>query len=256
MRSLEILAVDIGNTSVTFGHFSKGRLIKTARMYTSGVYILAAAVGGAETLLRRFPLGKIHEAVIASVVPQASRRFLGICRRLGLKASLIGRDLTVPIKNKARYPRQVGVDRLVNALYAFHKYHRPAVVVDFGTAITFDVVSAKGEYLGGVIAPGIEISLEALYQETALLPRIRLAKPKRVIGRDTVESIRSGCAYGLGGLCDRILEEIVTSLHSKPLVIATGGYARFMKNYCRRFKRVDPVLTLKGIYLTRLQTVD
>lgn len=245
MRPLEILAVDIGNTSITFGHFSKGRLRKTARISTPGVE-------KSVKLLKRFPLEKIQEVVVASVVPQASKQFRGICRRLGLKTSRIGKDLDVPIKNRARYPRQVGVDRLVNALYAFHKFHRPAVVVDFGTAITFDVVSGKGEYLGGVIAPGIEISLEALYQKTALLPRIRLAKPKGVVGRDTVESIRSGCAYGIGGLCDRILEKIAVQLGSEPLVIATGGYAKFMKNYCRRFKRLDPALTLKGIYLTRL----
>jgi type III pantothenate kinase len=156
----------------------------------------------------------------------------------------------VPIINRYRTPREVGVDRLVNALAAHRRYRRAVIVIDFGTAITFDFVSKKGEYLGGVIAPGIETSLEALFQKTALLPRIRMAKPRSVMGRDTVESIRAGCAYGIGGLCDRVVEEIRRHYRSKPLVIATGGYARFMRRYSRSIQKIDGCLTLHGIYQT------
>ena len=108
----------------------------------------------------------------------------------------------------------------------------------------------KGDYLGGVIAPGIEISLEALFQKTALLPKIRLAHPEGIIGKDTVESIRAGCSYGIGGLCDRVVDEIKKQLSLRPLVIATGGYAKFMSKYCKRIQKIDPDLVLRGIYYT------
>ncbi len=245
-KSAEIIAVDIGNTSVLFGHLSGGRLKKACRLSTADVRTRAVGM-----LKKNFPLKRIESVVIASVVPSAGntlRKLIPL--KLGLKTFLIGKDLSVPIHNKYKDPRQVGIDRLMNALAVFHEYRRAAIVVDFGTAITFDVVSKKGEYLGGVIAPGIEISLEALFQKTALLPRIRLAHPKNVVGRDTVESIRSGCTFGIGGLCDEIIEQIGLSQRVKPLVVATGGYAEFMSRYCQKIAKIEPNLTLKGIWIT------
>jgi type III pantothenate kinase len=200
---------------------------------------------------RAFDLRTVDAVILASVVPAAANALSREIRvKLGLRCLLIGKDIGVPIINLYRKPRQVGVDRLVNALAAHRRYRRAAIVIDFGTAITFDVVSRKGEYLGGVIAPGIEISLEALFQRTALLPRMRMAKPRSVMGRDTVESIRAGCAYGIGGLCDRIVEEIRAHYRFKPLVIATGGYARFMRQYSRSIQKIDDWLTLHGVYQT------
>ncbi len=241
-----ILAIDVGNSSILLAFFSGNRLVKTARIPTRGYKnrICTAA-------RRNFPLKRIDSAVIASVVPSVDR-FLKkeLSRKLALRTLVIGRDLKAPIVNRYRNPRQVGMDRLMNAVAVFEKYKKEAIVIDFGTAITFDVVSRQGEYLGGVIAPGIEISLEALFQQTALLPRIRLSHPRSVLGADTVESIRAGCSFGIGGLCDRIVEIIKKYRQFNPVVIATGGYAPFMSRYCRSIRKIEPHLTLRGILLS------
>ena len=161
----DILAVDIGNTSVFFAHFSGQRIKKSCRIATHSLNINTLVM-----LKKKLFLQDIRTAVIASVVPQAThllQREIG--KKLGLKTYTIGKDFDAPIINRYKNPRQVGVDRLVNAAAAFDRYHRDAIVIDFGTAITFDIVSKKGEYLGGVIATGIEITLEALNQKTALL---------------------------------------------------------------------------------------
>ncbi len=242
----EVLTVDIGNTSAFFVYFSGQKIKKFCRIPTAALD--SSAIG---LIQKKFSIKRIQTVVIASVVPWAGL-FLRkeIPRRLGLKTYLIGKDLAAPIVNRYKSPKQVGVDRLANAVAAYHRYHRDIIVIDFGTAITFDVVSRKGEYLGGVIAPGIEISLEALYQKTALLPKIRLSHPKHLIGRDTAESIRVGCSTGIGGLCDRIVERVSKRYFLKPLVIATGGYAYFMRRYCESIHKIEPTLTVRGILLS------
>lgn len=241
-----VLAVDVGNTSVLCALFKNGAIAKRRRMETRSV-----SLKDLRSLAAAFSLTKGDEIVIASVVPRVGR-FMAIQmrRKLGLKTALIGRDLTAPVVNRYRDPGQVGVDRLMNAVAAYDRYPRASIVVDFGTAITLDVISRRGEYLGGVIAPGIELSLEALFQKTALLPKIRLAKPGRVVGKDTVESIRSGCAWGIGGLVDRLVEQIQKEQKERFFVIATGGYAEFMRAYCRSIQKIEPDLTLRGIFLT------
>lgn len=242
------IAVDIGNTSALFAAYKGKKIAKTLRLATGFVATPKALPVIAEW-------AKVcGTAVIASVVPSASLFLRKMLPKEGIRTLVIGRDLQVPILNRYKNPKQVGADRLVNAVAAHELYHRDAIVIDFGTAITFDVVSKKGEYLGGVIAPGIEISLEALFQKTALLPKIRLAHPKNVVGRDTIESIRSGCTFGIGGLCDRVVEEIRHRHRMDPIVIATGGYAKFMAKYCRSIDKVDPNLTLTGIRLTFQKT--
>lgn len=240
---MEIIAADIGNTSTLFGYFNGRRLKKKVRVSTAHLKTQAM-----RALRNHFPLKRVEALVVASVVPQAGQYLRkAVPQKLKLPAFLIGLDIPVPIKNKYRNPRQVGIDRLMNALAGFQKYQRSLIIVDFGTAITFDVVSKKGEYRGGVIAPGIEISIEALYQKTALLPRIKLARPGSILGRTTTESIQSGCTYGIGGLCDRIIHEIETQLRFRPFILATGGYASFMSKYCHRLRTIDPDLTLKGV---------
>ncbi len=190
--------------------------------------------------------------VIASVVPSASAELKKTASRLGIPSFLVGKDFQVPIANRYKNPRQVGIDRLLNAFAAYKIHQRALIIIDFGTAITFDIISGKGEYLGGIIAPGIEISLEALFQKTALLPRIQLQHPRALIARDTVESIRVGCSVGIGGLCDRIVEKLGRDRLRKPLVIATGGYAGFMRRYCHSIASIDDQLVLKGIVWTYL----
>ena len=241
-----ILAVDVGNTSVLFVYCLGSKFKKTHRIPTASLNAKKIA-----SLKKIFPLKKINAVVIASVVPQAGNLLSKeIAKKFSVRTYLIGKDFNPPIINRYKNPKQVGVDRLVNAAEAFDRHHRDVIVMDFGTAITFDIVSKKGEYLGGVIAPGIEVSLEALYQKTALLPKIRLAHPLNLIGRDTVESIRVGCSVGIGGLCDRLVERIKGRYGLKPLVIATGGYAGFMRRYCQSIDSIDTLLTIKGILLS------
>lgn len=243
---MRFVAVDIGNTSIEFALFQGKRIVKSTRLRTHRF-----TARDLNSALNSLQLRTDDAFVLASVVPAANKRLLS---RLSKKhrCYLIGRDIAAPIKNLYRNPRQVGADRLMSATAIYCEYQRAGIGIDFGTAITFDVVTGNGEYLGGVIAPGIEISLEALFKKTALLPQIRLEHPKGVLGKDTIASIRSGCAYGIGGLCDRLVREIATACFAgkKPLVIATGGYASFMKRYCHSFHKIDPALVLKGIYYT------
>ncbi len=243
---MKILAVDIGNTSTLAAIVADGRIGKTYRCTTNDL-----SDNAIKKLAKKVSVKNIEAAVIASVVPSRGSFFKeSLTKTFGVKTYLIGKDFLAPIKNRYVNPKQVGIDRLMNAIAAFERYHREVIVIDFGTAITFDVVSKKGEYLGGVIAPGIEISLEALYERTALLPKIKLAHPKNIIGKDTVESIRVGCAVGIGGLCDRVITSIKSRYHMRPIIIATGGYAAFMRKYCNSIDLIDPNLTIKGIYLS------
>ena len=244
-----ILVIDIGNTSTSFGYFKNGRLKKTCRLKVSGRP--RGAPLRLQKLKKNFPIGEIETAVIASVVPDATRDLKkAIFKQLGLKSLEAGIDFPIPIKNCYKKPKQVGIDRLINAAAGFHQFKKDLIIIDFGTAITFDVVTKNGAYLGGVIAPGIEISLEALYRKTALLPKIRLTHSKNIIGKNTVESIRIGCSFGIAGLCERIVHEIKKDLQIKPLVIATGGYANFVSKYLRIIDRVEPHLILNGLLLS------
>jgi type III pantothenate kinase len=146
-------------------------------------------------------------------------------------------------------PREIGADRLVNAVAAFERFGTACVVVDFGTAITFDPVSANGEYLGGLIAPGVEISLEALTERAAKLPKVDLAAPREVIGKSTVEALRSGVIYGFAGLVDGILGRITQELGPDVQTIATGGQAHVIVPFCDRVTQIDDLLTLTGLRL-------
>lgn len=245
MSASKLVLIDVGNTSVEFALADGWRIQKSVRLSTAATPTKAAAL-----LKRHFPLNKVEAAVIASVVPSATASLKKVLKRLGVRTRVVGRDLKAPIANRYKKPRQVGIDRLMNAVALKARHKGPGIVIDFGTAVTFDVVSKKGEYLGGVIAPGIEISIEALYKKTALLPKIRLSRPSGILGRSTEESIRSGCAYGIGGLCDRIIEEIRKKIGPKAVVAATGGHAPFMAHYCRSIEKIYPRLVLEGILTT------
>ena len=240
-----LIAMDIGNTSIHFARYSGTKWQTPIRVSTKDFKKVP------ERLKSILPKDKNVCVVIASVVPNAGKYLAKVIpQKLGVETRLIGPQFPVPIKNLYKNPRQVGIDRLLNGLAAFNKVRGAVIVIDFGTAITFDVVSKKGEYLGGVIAPGIEISLEALFQKTALLPNIRLQHPQNLIGKDTIESIRVGCSVGIGGLCDRVVEEIQKRYRFRAKVMATGGYAQFMSRYCKHIDAIDPHLIFKGIELT------
>ena len=238
-----LLAVDIGNTFITLGAFRDRRLVKRATLPTKSKAHLRG--------LKNFISGNIIEAaIICSVVPKATAQIAkDITASLGKRPLIIGKDISVPVKNLYRKPKQVGQDRLVNAYAGIRLYKAPLVAVDFGTAITFDVVSKKGGYLGGMIIPGLGISLDALKRRTALLPAVKLKRPEEFIGKDTRNSMLSGIIYGFAALTDDLVMRIKNKIGRKAQIIGTGGNINLIKPYCRRIDKIDPDLTLKGLRL-------
>ncbi len=240
-RSIKmILAVDIGNTHITFGVFQGSKIIKRFNIPTKG-YSLKRLKNS---------LGKIviDDTVICSVVPDVSKILeKGLRRWLGRRLYIIGKDINVPIRNLYRKPKQVGQDRLVNAYAGVTLYGAPLIVVDFGTAVTFDVISKNKEYLGGMILPGLSISLDALTQRTALLPKIKLSKPKEFIGRDTKDSMLSGVVYGFSALADVLTKRIKDKIGKTAKVIGTGGNINLIARFSQQISKIDKDLTLKGL---------
>ncbi|MFH0771613.1 MAG: type III pantothenate kinase [Candidatus Omnitrophota bacterium] len=237
------LAIDIGNTSVSFGIFKGKRLAYSWKASTGQILANKAFV------LKNSK--EIDAAIISSVVPKAAPIVKNVIKnKLGIRPLVLGKDLTAPIKNLYRFPKQVGQDRLVNAVAAKEIYGYPAIVVDFGTAITFDVISKKGDYSGGIIFPGIETSLNALSKKAALLPKIKISLPKELIGRDTVSSMISGVFYGIGSLCDGIVSKIKNT-YGPQKVIATGGHSCLMAKFSSSIDEINPDLTLQGLRIIR-----
>jgi type III pantothenate kinase len=205
-------------------------------------------------LKRKLRREKIVGAIICSVVPYITLRLKNDLQTiLKIKPYIVGKDIVVPIRNLYHKPKEVGQDRLVNAFAAITLYKAPIIAIDFGTAITFDVISRYGEYLGGMILPGLKISLEALNQRTALLPDIKLSKPRTFIGRDTKTSMLSGIIYGFSSLSDELIMRIRNKIGRKAKVIATGGNSRLIAGYCKKIDKLDLELTLKGLNLLFLK---
>jgi type III pantothenate kinase len=242
-----IMALDIGNTSIHIGLFVKSRLVKQFRINT-----YADKQHISKTLERSLNNYKTYKrfAVVSSVVPKVTDIVEAIIENdIKAKVFVIGKNLKVPIKNRYARPSQVGSDRLVNAYACKQIYGVPAIIIDFGTATTFDCINRKGEYEGGIIAPGVKITLDALAEETALLPRIDLKKPKNLIGKDTKDSIRSGVINGLACMCDGLIKKIKKGLGRSTKVIVTGGFSDIFSPYSIYMKEIDKNITLKGLYL-------
>jgi type III pantothenate kinase len=237
------LAIDIGNTSITAGLFKARRLVKCASYPTNSPAL--------RQFLHKFAGNKIDSIIIASVVPQATIRLVKELKSAfpDNKPIIVGRDLVVPVKNCYKYPKQVGQDRLVNAYAAIMLYGSPTIVVDFGTAITFDVISSKKEYKGGVILPGLQTSLNALAENTALLPQVSVCRPLSLIGRDTKESMLSGVINGFASLTDNLTAKLAAKIGKKSVVIGTGGHIYIIAPYCKSLTAIDQNLTLKGLAL-------
>lgn len=235
-----LLAIDIGNTNISFGIFSANAIIKT--------FDLPSKQFSFNKLCKKTACLKITDIIICSVVPKlTSVVSRDLARISGKRPYIIGKGLRVPMQNCYRKPRQVGQDRLVNAYAGLILYGAPLIVIDSGTAITFDVISKRKAYLGGLILPGLGISLAALNEKTALLPRIKLEYPKEIIGRDTKNSILSGVVIGAGALADALAARIKRKIGRHARVIGTGGSIDLIKRYSSLKIKIDRNLTLKGL---------
>jgi len=247
-----LLGIDVGNTQTVIGVFREGNLrdnwrISTERERTADE--IALALGGF-LAFRGWSLDQIDGMIISSVVPEMTRALVHMSRDILEIEPLVvdsQTDTGVPILYED--PKQVGADRLVNAVAAIAKYGAPCIVVDFGTATTWDAINRDAEYLGGTIAPGLEISADALFREAARLSRVELVLPPNPIGRNTVESIQSGLINGTAGQVDRVVELFKGELGADARVIATGGLAEVVAGECRTIDVTDPLLTLDGLKL-------
>ncbi|MFH1269977.1 MAG: type III pantothenate kinase [Candidatus Omnitrophota bacterium] len=238
-----LLAVDIGNTNINLGLFKGERIIKR--------FIIPTKTKGYKSRLQKIiNRYKATDAIVCSVVPTAGRIIEKDLKGLMARQPyIIGKGIKVPIKNRYRKPGQVGQDRLVNAYAGVSLYGAPLIMVDFGTAVTFDVISGRKEYLGGMIIPGLGISLEALNERTALLPKIKLEEPREFLGRDTKNSMLSGIVYGFAALTDDLVTRIRQKIGKGAKAIGTGGNIGLIAKYCRKLDRIDKDLTLKGLSL-------
>jgi len=239
-----LLAIDIGNTTIGFAVIDKaGRIVSSAVVDTEAKNNKVKAVVG--KISRAHAISRV---IICSVVPKVSRMLENILKKIA-PVDIVGRDIVVPIKNRYKNPKQVGQDRLVGAFGAMRIYGYPLIVVDLGTAITFDVISSKGEYLGGAIVPGIRLSAESLFLKTALLPNIDIHAPKHIIGKTTQDSILSGLFYGYGSLCRGFIDLICRQIKARPKVVMTGGHTHLMKKFVSpKIRIIDEDLVFKGIY--------
>lgn len=249
-----LLTIDIGNSQTVLGLYRGSELLchfrtKTDRHATADELAinLQALLG-----LKGLALREINHMVVGSVVPALKVAWRGVGHNhLAIKPLIIGdSDVDTGVTILTDNPGEVGADRIINALAGFQRYHQALIIADFGTAITFDCVSAKGEYLGGAIAPGMGISLEALSSQTAKLPKVDISTPPRTaIATTTSEAIKSGVLFGYGGMVEGITARLGQEFPSPPLVIATGGMAALVAPFAPSIKHVDPELTLEGLRL-------
>lgn len=245
-----LLAIDVGNTNIVYGLFDGTKLVHQFRVETSrGRTADEYAVILRQLLAMRDIQAKdVTAAIIASVVPALTDPMLELVRRaFGHEALVVGPGIRTGMAILYENPREVGADRIVNGVAAYEKYRSGLIVVDFGTATTFDCVSPKGEYLGGVICPGVQISADALFARAAKLPRVEIAKPPKVVGRNTQHSMQSGIVYGYVGLVDGLVDRLVEEMGFPCAVCATGGLARLIAPLSRTIKDVDDDLTLTGL---------
>ena len=245
-----LLAIDVGNTNIVYGLFDGAQLVHQFRVESSrGRTADEYAVILRQLIeMRNVKADDVTAAIVASVVPALTEPMLELVRRaFGLEALVVGPGIRTGMAILYENPREVGADRIVNGVAAYERFHSGLVVVDFGTATTFDCVSPRGEYLGGVIAPGIQISADALFARAAKLPRVEIAKPPRVVGRNTQHSMQSGIVYGYVALVDGLVDRLLEELQYPCSVVATGGLARLIAPLSRTIQDVDDDLTLIGL---------
>ena len=245
-----LLAIDIGNTNIVLGVFSEDKIIGTWRIST-GVHRTSDEYGNTLVNMlahKNIKVSQITDTVLCSVVPplitvfeEASHHYFNI------HTLVIEAGVKTGIKICMDNPREVGADRIVNAVAAHYLYGAPVIVIDLGTATTFDAVSAEGDYLGGAIAPGIAIATEALFNRTAVLPRVDLTFPKKAIGTNTVAAMQSGIIYGYAGLIESIVKRIQQEMGGKVKVVATGGFSELLAQVTPVIEEVNQEITLIGL---------
>jgi len=245
-----LLAIDIGNTNIVIGIYEQQRLkchwrVASDRQKTADEYgLLLCQLGYYQGIEPR----AIEAVVVASVVPTLTQVFATMVeKQFKCQLLVIGPGVKTGMPICFENPREVGADRIVNGVAVYELYGGPAIVVDFGTATTFDAISVQGEYLGGAIAPGVGIATEALFARAAKLPRVELVRPPRVIGRNTVASMQAGIVYGFIGQVEGIVSRMKAEMGGRSVVVATGGLAEFIGTEVSCIDKIDPMLTLEGL---------
>lgn len=250
-----LLAIDIGNTNITLGVFEGEKLHATWHIATN-IHRMADEYAALVLNLlhhRGLDVTDIKEVALCSVVPPLITTFDKLCQRYFHTSPLVvGAGVKTGVRIRMDNPREVGADRIVNAAAAHHLYSGLIIITDLGTATTFDIVSKEGDYLGGAIAPGIVTAAEALFTRTAMLPRVELARPKHVIGTNTIAAMQSGIIFGYVGLIEGMVARIQRELGEKAKVVATGGFAELMAKETAVIDVVNPNLTLIGLRLIYL----
>lgn len=248
-----LLVIDVGNTNIVFGVYKDRELlydwrIATDKDRTSDEYGLLF-----EQIFKYHGIDpkKVENVIMSSVVPPLMHTLPAMSiKYFNINPIVVGPGVKTGMNIKYDNPREVGADRIVNAVAAYEKYGGPLIIVDFGTAVTFCAVSKDGDYLGGVITPGIKISSEALFARTAKLPKVEIAKPDRVIAKNTINSIQSGLVFGYIGMVDYIIErmiEEITDNGDKVKIVATGGFSTLIAAESKYIKKIDKLLTLEGL---------
>lgn len=245
-----LLAVDIGNTNVVLGLYEQEKLVQTFRVATvrSRTEDEYAVLLQQLLSLRQLTAKAVSAAIIASVVPQLTDVLVSAIRQaVGREPLIVGPGLKTGMPVLYDNPHDVGADRVVDAIAAYARYQSGVIVVDFGTATTFNCVSPKGEYLGGVIVPGVKVSLEGLMQSAAKLRPVELTAPPRVLGRNTTHALQSGVIHGYAAMVDGLVDRLIDELGFPCKVIATGGLATLIGKHARRIEELDQNLTLEGL---------
>jgi type III pantothenate kinase len=254
-----LLAIDVGNSQTHLGVFERERLLEHWRFASVPEETSdEIAVRLANLLrLRGIEMASIDATIASSVVPRLSPEYDAMATRyLGHPCLMVGPGLRTGMPIRMDNPHELGADRLVNAVAAYDRFGGACAVVDFGTAITFDAISAEGEYLGGIIGPGVEISMEALTERAARLPKVDLAEPEAVIGKTTQASIQSGIVYGFAGAIDALARRVAGELGEDARFVATGGLAHAIVPFCETIDEVDDLLTLTGLRLIHERNRD
>ena len=250
-----LLAFDTGNTNVVMGIYEGERLFASWRFATDA----RRTADEYAVLCREFfatkglGFGAIDQIIVSSVVPDLTRTFVRMCEvYFGMKPILVEAGIKTGLKIRYENPKELGADRIVNAVSAIEQYGAPLIIVDFGTATTFCAINVNKEYLGGAITAGIGISMEALFSRAAKLPKVELLAPNQVVGRTTEDAMRAGLVYGYADLVDGMIARVAREMGSTPediFVVATGGHAETICTHCRYVNTIDQMLTLEGLRL-------